>query len=88
MTEYVYGRNAVREAVRGPREVREVWATERALAAEEWLREEPGLDHGLRQLLHEQRDPISLGQDLARDLGGQRLIGRDVSQHRFHLPPR
>jgi 23S rRNA (guanosine2251-2'-O)-methyltransferase len=43
MMEYVYGRNAVREAVRGPREVREVWATERALAAEEWLREEPGL---------------------------------------------
>jgi 23S rRNA (guanosine2251-2'-O)-methyltransferase len=43
MTEHVYGRNAVREAVRGPREVREVWATERALAAEEWLREESGL---------------------------------------------
>jgi 23S rRNA (guanosine2251-2'-O)-methyltransferase len=43
MTEHVYGRNAVREAVRGPREVREVWATERALAAEKWLREEPGL---------------------------------------------
>ena len=43
MTEYVYGRNAVREAVRGPREVREIWATERALASEEWLREEPGL---------------------------------------------
>jgi 23S rRNA (guanosine2251-2'-O)-methyltransferase len=43
MTEHVYGRNAVREAVRGPREVREVWATERALAAEEWLREEPGV---------------------------------------------
>ncbi len=43
MTEHVYGRNAVREAVRGPREVREVWATERALAAEEWLRNEPGL---------------------------------------------
>lgn len=43
MTEHVYGRNAVREAVRGPREVREVWATERALAAEDWLREAPGL---------------------------------------------
>jgi 23S rRNA (guanosine2251-2'-O)-methyltransferase len=43
MTEHVYGRNAVREAVRGPRDVREVWATERALVAEEWLREEPGL---------------------------------------------
>jgi 23S rRNA (guanosine2251-2'-O)-methyltransferase len=41
--DHVYGRNAVREAVRGPREVLELWATERALAAEEWLREEPGL---------------------------------------------
>ena len=33
----VYGRNPVREALRGPREVRAVWATERA-AGEEWLR--------------------------------------------------
>jgi 23S rRNA (guanosine2251-2'-O)-methyltransferase len=41
--EHVYGRNAVREAVRGPREVLEVWATERALAAEPWLRDERGL---------------------------------------------
>jgi 23S rRNA (guanosine2251-2'-O)-methyltransferase len=43
MTEHVYGRNAVREAVRGPRQVQEIWATERALAAEQWLRDEPGL---------------------------------------------
>jgi 23S rRNA (guanosine2251-2'-O)-methyltransferase len=43
MTEHVYGRNAVREAVRGPRDVLELWATERALAAEAWLRDEPGL---------------------------------------------
>ena len=41
--EHVYGRNAVREAVRGPREVLEVWATERAVAAEAWLRHEAGL---------------------------------------------
>jgi 23S rRNA (guanosine2251-2'-O)-methyltransferase len=41
--DHVYGRNAVREAVRGPREVLEVWATERALAAEPWLRDEQGL---------------------------------------------
>ena len=41
--EHVYGRNAVREAVRGPREVLEVLATERALAAEPWLRDEQGL---------------------------------------------
>ena len=35
----VYGRRAVREALRGPREVPELWATERSVAAEEWLRE-------------------------------------------------
>jgi 23S rRNA (guanosine2251-2'-O)-methyltransferase len=29
----------VREALRGPREMLELWATERALASEEWLRE-------------------------------------------------
>jgi len=34
----VYGRNAVREALRGPRKVEEVWATERA-AREPWLLE-------------------------------------------------
>lgn len=33
----VYGRRAVREAVRGPREVLQLWATDRALAAEPWL---------------------------------------------------
>ena len=43
MPEHVYGRNAVREAVRGPREVLEIWATERTLASEAWLRDEPGL---------------------------------------------
>ena len=41
--DHVYGRNAVREAVRGPRDVLEVWATERALTAEPWLRDEPGV---------------------------------------------
>lgn len=35
--EQVYGRRAVREALRGPREVLELWASERALAAEPWL---------------------------------------------------
>jgi 23S rRNA (guanosine2251-2'-O)-methyltransferase len=35
----VYGRRAVREALRGRREVLELWATERALKAEGWLRE-------------------------------------------------
>ena len=38
-SDLVYGRRAVREAVRGSREVLEVWATERALAAEPWLAE-------------------------------------------------
>jgi len=37
--EQVYGRRAVREALRGRREVLELWATERAIAAETWLRE-------------------------------------------------
>jgi 23S rRNA (guanosine2251-2'-O)-methyltransferase len=35
----VYGRRAVREALRGRRAVRELWASERALAAEPWLRD-------------------------------------------------
>jgi len=37
--EQVYGRRPVREALRGQREVLELWATERALKAEDWLRE-------------------------------------------------
>jgi len=37
----VYGRNPVREALRGPREVLEVWATERAVASFDWLAEGP-----------------------------------------------
>jgi 23S rRNA (guanosine2251-2'-O)-methyltransferase len=41
--EHVYGRNAVREALRGPRGVLELWVTERALTAEPWLRETNGV---------------------------------------------
>jgi 23S rRNA (guanosine2251-2'-O)-methyltransferase len=37
--DFVYGRQAVREALRGRREVLEVWATERALKTEPWLAE-------------------------------------------------
>ena len=37
--ELVYGRRPVREALRGPREVLELWAGERALKSEAWLRE-------------------------------------------------
>src|ERR671933_2775771 len=41
--EQVYGRRAVREALRGPREVLELWATERAVRAEPWLSGANGL---------------------------------------------
>jgi 23S rRNA (guanosine2251-2'-O)-methyltransferase len=37
----VYGRNAVREALRGRREVLEVWVSERAAAQLDWLDEGP-----------------------------------------------
>jgi 23S rRNA (guanosine2251-2'-O)-methyltransferase len=37
----VYGRRPVREALRGRRQVLELWAGERALAAEPWLNEAP-----------------------------------------------
>src|ERR671935_255955 len=37
--EQIYGRRPVREALRGRREVLEVWATERAVKAEGWLRD-------------------------------------------------
>ena len=36
-SDLVYGRRAVREALRGSREVLEVWATERAVKSEDWL---------------------------------------------------
>jgi 23S rRNA (guanosine2251-2'-O)-methyltransferase len=38
-SDLVYGRRAVREALRGRREVLEVWATERSIKAEDWLAE-------------------------------------------------
>jgi 23S rRNA (guanosine2251-2'-O)-methyltransferase len=37
--EQVYGRRPVREALRGRREVLELWATERAVRSEAWLRD-------------------------------------------------
>jgi 23S rRNA (guanosine2251-2'-O)-methyltransferase len=39
--ELVYGRNPVREALRGPRDVHEVWVTERAAAHVPWLEQVP-----------------------------------------------
>jgi 23S rRNA (guanosine2251-2'-O)-methyltransferase len=44
-SELVYGRRAVREAIRGRREVFEVWATERVLKAEPWLSEAGVREH-------------------------------------------
>jgi 23S rRNA (guanosine2251-2'-O)-methyltransferase len=38
-SELVYGRRPVREVVRGPREVLELWATQRAQKAEPWVAE-------------------------------------------------
>jgi 23S rRNA (guanosine2251-2'-O)-methyltransferase len=51
----VYGRRPVREALRGPRGVLELWATERALKAERWLRdvERPRLQVKLERELNE-----------------------------------
>ena len=46
----VYGRNAVREALRGPREVLEVWASERAVSALDWLADGP------RPRVHKERE--------------------------------
>ena len=46
----VYGPNAVREALRGPREVLEVWASERAAAQLEWLADGP------RPRVHKERE--------------------------------
>jgi 23S rRNA (guanosine2251-2'-O)-methyltransferase len=40
-SELDYGRRPVREVLRGPRDVLELWVTERALRAEPWLNEAP-----------------------------------------------
>ena len=47
--ELIYGRRAVREAIRGPREVLELWVTERALRAEPWL-------NGMRRQVKPERE--------------------------------
>ena len=49
----VYGRRAVREALRGPREVLELWASERAVSGEQWLREK---GHGPRVQVKPERE--------------------------------
>jgi len=58
--EQVYGRRPVREALRGSREVLELWATERAVKAEPWL-----------QATEKPRVQLKLERDLS-DLAGTR----------------
>jgi 23S rRNA (guanosine2251-2'-O)-methyltransferase len=48
--ELVYGRNAVREVLRGRRQVLELWATERAVEANLWLAD------GQRVRVHKERE--------------------------------
>jgi 23S rRNA (guanosine2251-2'-O)-methyltransferase len=52
--ELIYGRRAVREAMRGPREVLELWVTERALKAEPWL-------NGMRRQVKPERELSEAG---------------------------
>jgi 23S rRNA (guanosine2251-2'-O)-methyltransferase len=54
--ELVYGRNAVRELYRGPREVLEIWATERAAAQIPWLEAGPRAQIKLERQLTEAVD--------------------------------
>jgi 23S rRNA (guanosine2251-2'-O)-methyltransferase len=56
--EQVYGRRPVREVLRGPREVLELWATERAVKSEPWLRE-----------LERPRVQVKLERDLSEEAG-------------------
>ena len=49
--ELVYGRNAVRELYRGPREALEVWATERAASQVPWLDSGPRVQVKAERLL-------------------------------------
>jgi 23S rRNA (guanosine2251-2'-O)-methyltransferase len=56
--DHVYGRRPVRELLRGPRQVQELWVTERALAAEPWLKAESPV-----------RVQVKLDRDLAEAAG-------------------
>lgn len=56
----LYGRNAVHEALRGPREVRQVWATERA-AREPWLAGAPVRTAGAEQIEQRAASPDHQG---------------------------
>ena len=72
--ELIYGRNAVREALRGRREVLELWVSERAAASLDWLGEGP-------------RPQIVKERDLTEAAGeprssGRRRLGEPVSLRR------
>jgi 23S rRNA (guanosine2251-2'-O)-methyltransferase len=56
--EQVYGRRPVHEVLRGPREVLELWATERAVKSEGWLRE-----------LERPRVQVKLDRDISETAG-------------------
>jgi 23S rRNA (guanosine2251-2'-O)-methyltransferase len=56
--EQVYGRRPVREALRGPRELLELWATERAVRSEAWLRD-----------LERPRVQVKLDRELSEEAG-------------------
>jgi 23S rRNA (guanosine2251-2'-O)-methyltransferase len=58
--EQVYGRRPVREALRGRREVLELWATDRAVASETWLRE-----------LEKPRVQVKLDRDISEEAGNR-----------------
>ena len=73
VSDLVYGRRAVREALRGQRQVLELWATERAAAGEPWLAE-------AKPKLRPERELSELAGD-ARPPGGRRP-GRAVPLRR------
>jgi 23S rRNA (guanosine2251-2'-O)-methyltransferase len=70
--ELVYGRNAVREALRGRREVFELWASERAVAALPWLAD------GVRLEVHKERELTA-----AADTGDHQGVVAWVAPYRY-----
>ena len=78
--ELVYGRNAVREALRGRREVLELWVSERAAASLDWLGEGPTTPGRQGARAHRGgREPRSPGR---RRLGEPVSVRRSVGARR------
>ena len=78
--ELVYGRNAVREALRGRREVLELWVSERAAASLDWLGEGPRPQVVKeRELTEAAGEPRPPGR---RRLGGPVPVCRSVGARR------